>query len=64
MYTAQAVMELALVDQIGLELTEIHLPLPPSEILGLKVCATTAQPESFLIWVQALLFITVDQLVT
>jgi hypothetical protein len=28
------------VDQVGLELTEIHLSLP---LLGLKVCATTVQ---------------------
>ena len=30
------------VDQAGLELTEIHLPLPPC-MLGLKVCITAAQ---------------------
>ena len=35
--TVLAVLELALVDQSGLELTEIHLPLPP--VLGLKVYA-------------------------
>ena len=33
--------ELALVDQAGLEFTEICLPLP---LLGLKACATTARP--------------------
>ena len=32
------------VDQAGLELTEIHLPLS-SSVLGLKVCSTTAQPR-------------------
>ena len=31
--------------QVGLKLTEICLPLPPGiKVLGLKVCATTAQP--------------------
>ncbi|KAM7319942.1 hypothetical protein ACRRTK_020385 [Alexandromys fortis] len=29
LYGFGAVLELALVDQAGLELTEIHLPLPP-----------------------------------
>ena len=36
-------MELALVDQAGLELTQIHLHLPPECLKGLTVCATTAQ---------------------
>jgi hypothetical protein len=37
------VLVLALqVDQVGLELIEIHLPLLPSLVLGLKVCATAA----------------------
>ena len=31
------------VDQVGLELTEIRLSA--SQVLRLKVCATTAQPE-------------------
>ena len=34
----EPVLELALVDQAGLKLTETHLPMP-----GLKVCATTAR---------------------
>ena len=39
-------MELALVDQAGLELTEICLLLPPaSQGLELKACVTTAQLE-------------------
>jgi hypothetical protein len=29
------------VDQAGLELTEIHLPLPPSQVLGLKACTNS-----------------------
>ena len=35
-------LELALVDQAGLEFTEISLPLH-SDLLGLKVCVTTAR---------------------
>ena len=39
-------LELAFVDQVDLELTEIHLPLPP-QVPGLKACATTAQQDLF-----------------
>lgn len=28
-------------DQAGFELIEIHLPLPPQRVLGLKVCTST-----------------------
>ena len=38
----EPVLELALVDQADLELTEIHLPLPP-KCWGLKAFATTTQ---------------------
>ena len=37
----EPVLELALVDQVGLELTEIYLPCLPSA--GLKACATTVR---------------------
>ena len=36
------------VDQAGLELSEICLPLPPSRVLGLKVCTL---PPSFVCFV-------------
>ena len=39
--TVLAVLNLALVDQAGLELTEIH-HLPVSQVQGLKAYATTA----------------------
>ena len=29
-------------DQVGLEVTELHLPLPLSSLLGIKPCATNA----------------------
>ena len=41
--SSEPVLELALVDQAVLELTEISLPLPPSGVLRLKACTTTAQ---------------------
>ena len=40
------VLELALVDQAGLEVTDIYLPASASQELKLKVCATTAQIRS------------------
>jgi hypothetical protein len=30
------------VDQAGLELTEISLPVPPYTVLGIRTCATTS----------------------
>ena len=39
--SAIAVLELALVDQASLQLRD--LPASASQVLGLKVCATTAQ---------------------
>ena len=43
--TLEPVLELALADQAGLELTEIYLTLP--RVLGLKACATTTQRLRF-----------------
>lgn len=40
-------LETRSIDQTGLELTEVCLPLPPPTlVLGLKACATTAQLHS------------------
>ena len=37
------------VDKVGLELTEIHLPLPP-QVLGLKIHITIAWPGDWLLF--------------
>ena len=39
------------VDQAGLKLTEIHLPLPPSLVLELKACANMVQHKEQLLGV-------------
>lgn len=38
--TQPSVLKIHYIDEAGLELIDIHLPLPPIQVLGLKVCAT------------------------